>query len=74
MSALAERSHNIGIDINEKHTECDGNQQQRFELMTDSQIKEETSNQNHGVVTDSQVEERCLMEEIVYCINYVFHL
>ena len=55
---------NIRIDINKKHTERDRYEQKRLISFCDCQIQEEQSNQDHDVVSHSQIEEGCLSYQI----------
>ncbi len=57
--------HDVRIDIHQQHAEGYRNQEQGFELMPDSQIKEKACNRNHQIVSPGQIEECRLMNEIV---------
>ena len=57
-------SHNIRIDINQQHTECDGHQQQRLIIFFNCQIQEHTGNEDHYVVAPFQVQECGLVHQI----------
>ena len=59
--AFAERRHDIGIDIDQQHTECDRNKEQGLEFMGNSQIQEKAGYYDHQDVAPCQVHERGLV-------------
>ena len=53
--------HDIGIDIDEQHTERDRNEQKGLKSLRDCKIKEYKRDEDHQVVAPCQIKKRCLL-------------
>ena len=53
--------HDIGIDIDEQHTERDRDEQKGLKSFCDCQIEKNKRDEDHQVVAPGQIKKRCLM-------------
>ena len=65
--------HDIRIDIDEQHTECDGNQKQRFKSSGNRQIEEDAGHRYHHQIAPRHIEKRGLMNQVVQCSHNIRH-
>ena len=57
------RRHDRGIEIDEQHTEGDGQQEQRLILLFDGEIEQEARNRDHHIILPSQGQDAGAFEQ-----------